>query len=998
MVRWLHISDLHIRNQADWNNYSLELIKKCKEIGEIKFVVVTGDFHDFSEKEDFKKSTIFLQSLMTELRLDIAQDLFVIPGNHDGVSEIDNKEDCLIAARSEPLEIQKRINKLLPLFQAYDEFVNNLIPNYPCDIPSSVHTRTWRNKINFVHCNTAVAANGKDKDNQLLDIDGLSKTILNKEYPSIILAHNNFYDINEKHQARVKDFIRNNNIRAYLCGDQHKSSVNQITYEDNQNKQIPCVVSYKSAPNELDDYSRFGIIIGEWENSKAILKGWEWKSGNGFSVDGTIHEKIIDMGTSEKELSTDISKIKIEEILGKEVEKQVIIHNQDLDSSSTRKCDGYGTQMGKCENLIIENSQYCFECSGLEYYEKIVELYRIQKYDITYNKFFFVASFKSGLLEASAIVFPFYSETIDVSKENLDMLIGNIDKVDTFGNFKTRHLVTNGNIDAESMKKLKHYNFDIITEDNIINEIMDFSYYLNKSIREYENNPVYKHYIDVYDENTEDLLDYSVNDFLEGNYENGFLILGDYGCGKTTFLLNLLYRKARDYINGEGEYIPIYIPLRDYVKAIDFDNLFVNFFLNKCNISNSNLEAFNFLLNHKKFVILFDGFDEVAKRVNYDVKFSIFNEMCKYAVGDTKIIITCRPNYFQEKNEYQRLIENAHLHFEPIASNNAEFDETYISELNHDQVKMYIESYRDVLIKQGISTYDIELLIRNTHDLTDLSKRPFLLSIIIETLPKIVSELNKKNDIDSINAAKLYQKYTNIWLDRENTKGKSLICTKDKLHFCKHLAFKMFVEDKNAINFKDFPDEIKSYYPKMSDVDEIDYFSHDIQSCSFLNSDGYGNFKFIHKSFMEYFVACSITEKLVKITIDDIKLINSALSVPDISTEIALFINDILNENQYSKKVIIDILGKIIDDKNIIVKENIITILSKTGYNMGKIIANGNEDYLNNYQKNDFSYSSLKDVAIKNVDLVMLHFMERILKMLYLKIVCFRERIFKKQS
>ena len=35
------------------------------------------------------------------------------------------------------------------------------------------------------------------------------------------------------------------------------------------------------------------------------------------------------------------------------------------------------------------------------------------------------------------------------------------------------------------------------------------------------------------------------------------------------------------------------------------------------------MESFDYMQKHKKFVILFDGFDEVAKRVNYDVKYEI---------------------------------------------------------------------------------------------------------------------------------------------------------------------------------------------------------------------------------------------------------------------------------------------------------------------------------------------------------------------------------------
>ena len=49
----------------------------------------------------------FLRELMNKLGLDILRDLFLIPGNHDGVSEIEYKDEMLVAAKARPLEIGK---------------------------------------------------------------------------------------------------------------------------------------------------------------------------------------------------------------------------------------------------------------------------------------------------------------------------------------------------------------------------------------------------------------------------------------------------------------------------------------------------------------------------------------------------------------------------------------------------------------------------------------------------------------------------------------------------------------------------------------------------------------------------------------------------------------------------------------------------------------------------------------------------------------------------
>lgn len=94
--------------------------------------------------------------------------------------------------------------KLLEIFSGYELFVKKLIPNYPAE----AHCRLWRNKINFIHCNTAIAADGHTKENQLLDVDRMDSLDYSDSYPNIILAHNNFGDLHPDVQKRVKNVIR----------------------------------------------------------------------------------------------------------------------------------------------------------------------------------------------------------------------------------------------------------------------------------------------------------------------------------------------------------------------------------------------------------------------------------------------------------------------------------------------------------------------------------------------------------------------------------------------------------------------------------------------------------------------------------------------------------------------------------------------------------------------------------------------------------------------
>lgn len=592
------------------------------------------------------------------------------------------------------------------------------------------------------------------------------------------------------------------------------------------------------------------------------------------------------------------------------------------------------------------------------YHDEILNLYRIQGYRIRQKAGYFIAEHKAGIIRTKALVIPVYSEEDELAAEDV---YGILDILGRESNaYRMIHIVTNSAVSNAHEKLFSPYmdKAEIFDEQYIINGIMDFTGYLNDTVSRYKNSSLHNCYIEVLDMNTKKPLEESVRIFLQEDQYNAFLILGDYGCGKTSFLMNLAYRLAEEYGREENGYIPLFIPLKDYAKAVSMENLLLDLFVNKCHMSNVSMEAFKLMLNYMKFVLLFDGFDEVAKRVNYDVKFDIFNQICQFCGENTKIIITCRPNYFQENREYKKLMENAHLQFEPNVENKALFYETYIADLEPEQIHQYILSYAPVLRKEGVDVDEIEGLIANTHDLTDLSRRPFLLNIIVRTLPKIISGLEgaDKDDI-TINAAELYRNYTELWLDRENAKGKALIRKEDKLQFCMHIAYKMFQEDVLSIHFSEMPNEIREYFPDLHQMDEIDYFSHDIQSCSFMNSEGDGNFKFIHKSFMEYFVACFIVDKLREENVCEV------LSIRDISTEIALFINDILcgDDELYGK--IIDMLQEQTDAEEDMIRQNAVTILSKMEYDIAENIEDGKS-----YVRSDFSHSTITNRIICGVD------------------------------
>ena len=82
MISILHISDLHIVEGAEWNNmraaFFNEVYKKVHNLhdGE-KLVIITGDFHNFSD-DTYQKAEEFLKALFEKMEIDPAQDACMV--------------------------------------------------------------------------------------------------------------------------------------------------------------------------------------------------------------------------------------------------------------------------------------------------------------------------------------------------------------------------------------------------------------------------------------------------------------------------------------------------------------------------------------------------------------------------------------------------------------------------------------------------------------------------------------------------------------------------------------------------------------------------------------------------------------------------------------------------------------------------------------------------------------------------------------------------------
>ena len=78
-MKWLQLSDLHIKDAAIWEQMKKSYTKIISEES-INFVVVTGDLHNYGE--DYTETKSFFDQIIKDAKIEKTS-LFVVPGNHD---------------------------------------------------------------------------------------------------------------------------------------------------------------------------------------------------------------------------------------------------------------------------------------------------------------------------------------------------------------------------------------------------------------------------------------------------------------------------------------------------------------------------------------------------------------------------------------------------------------------------------------------------------------------------------------------------------------------------------------------------------------------------------------------------------------------------------------------------------------------------------------------------------------------------------------------------
>jgi hypothetical protein len=412
--------------------------------------------------------------------------------------------------------------------------------------------------------------------------------------------------------------------------------------------------------------------------------------------------------------------------------------------------------------------------------------------------------------------------------------------------------------------KPEHQRLYCYTLDELLDESADFSGYLQWLEDEIKRRKIDVMYIPLgckkdeldaktqrkvaeseYRENA-GWIDGYIDRWLDDPSKEHISVLGEFGTGKTWFALHYAWTAMQRYNAAkargtERPRLPLVIPLRDYAKAVSVESLFSEFFFRKHEIPLPGYSAFEQLNRMGKLLLIFDGFDEMAAKVDRQQMINNFWELARVVVPGAKAILTCRTEHFPEAREGRALL-NAELRASTAALTGRppQFEVLELKKLDDSQIRMAL-SFRT-------SEKTVDQIMKN-RELLDLARRPVMMEYILEALPDI--DAGKPVDMSRVYLYAIKRK-----MERDFKEERSFTSLADKLYFLSELSWEMLSTNQMSINYRLFPSKLRLLFGDVvHEQKELDHWHYDMMGQTLLTRNAEGDYTPAHRSLLEFFVA-----------------------------------------------------------------------------------------------------------------------------------------------
>ncbi|GAB0101969.1 hypothetical protein JMUB6875_09360 [Nocardia sp. JMUB6875] len=330
------------------------------------------------------------------------------------------------------------------------------------------------------------------------------------------------------------------------------------------------------------------------------------------------------------------------------------------------------------------------------------------------------------------------------------------------------------------------------------------------------------------------------------------LLLGDFGLGKT-FALRELTRRLTE---TSADFIPILIELRNLDRTSSLDTLLAAHLANNGE-SRIDLRALRYMLEQGRVVLLFDGFDELVTRLNYDSAAEHMATLLQAAKGRAKVVVAGRTQHFKSYDQIANALETQE---DP-------HPDRYIlgvENFTHEQVHAFlVNRYGGT----GPSADARMRLLRGIPDLLELARNPRMLSFISDLDEHRLRTAAGAQQI--IGPTRLYREILTAWLNYEIERSPERASSQPTLRIDElwlavtYFALRVWETGRPYLTLTELTEVAHAAVERIDATRlNVAQFVHALGSRSLVVRGEDNQFGFIHSSVRDWLVTAHIAEQL----------------------------------------------------------------------------------------------------------------------------------------